>query len=95
MHETYGTGKVFGRVAQILLKTRPCDPKAGRMYPALCRKAWKVSQVNEYHSCPYIVVGSLCVMEGKRSWTCVRHRRVVCQTHCEECRLVLTRTPSF
>jgi hypothetical protein len=59
------------------------------------RKAEKVSQLNEHQACPYIVAGSIYVVEGKRSWTCVRHRRIVCQTHCEECRLVLTRTPGI
>ena len=58
------------------------------------RGAEKVSSLNE-QACPYIVAGSIYVVEGKRSWTCVRHRRIVCQAHCEECRLVLTRTPGL
>ncbi|HUL62814.1 MAG TPA: hypothetical protein VLT35_07100 [Methanocella sp.] len=51
--------------------------------------------MKKLQACPYIVAGSICIMEGKRSWTCVRHRRIVCQAHCEECRLVLTRTPGI
>lgn len=56
-------------------------------------KAEKVSPLNEHQACPYIVAGSVCIMGGKRSWTCVHHRRIVSETHCVECRIVLTRTP--
>ncbi|MGA9141007.1 MAG: hypothetical protein WBZ29_12330 [Methanocella sp.] len=73
------------------------DARAGKVSFPTYRdtRAGKVSQLNEYNACPYIVAGSLCIMEGIKSWVCIRHDRIVSKAHCAECRLVLTRTPSF
>ncbi|WP_158308929.1 hypothetical protein [Methanocella arvoryzae] len=51
--------------------------------------------MNERCQCPYVATMSLCVLEGTMTWTCVRLRRTVTEAQCEQCRLVLTRTPGF
>ncbi len=90
------TKKVYARTGQILTKHGPGDTGREGVLPDLQEyQAGKVSQLNEYNACPYIVAGSLCIMEGIKSWICIRHDRIVSKAHCEECRLVLTRTPSF
>jgi hypothetical protein len=42
--------------------------------------------LKEYPKCPYIVMCSITVCDGKAfSWTCLRLRRTVGRAHCEQC----------
>jgi hypothetical protein len=48
--------------------------------------------LKEYPKCPYVVMCSLVAHEGRQfSWTCLRLRRTVGRTHCEQCERTIVR----
>ncbi len=48
--------------------------------------------MKEYPKCPYIVTCSVAAHGGKRfSWTCLRLKRTVGRTQCEQCERTIIR----